>query len=61
MQFWGLALLFVGIWAGGAAVGLVVLVVLSRRLLTRSGPDHTNLDGRRLAVESQSRRGGTAR
>ena len=58
MQFWGLAILFIGIWAGGAAFGLAVL---SRKLLTRNGPDHTNLDGRRPEVEPQSRRGGTVR
>lgn len=58
LQFWGLAILFIGMWAGGAAVGLAVL---SRKLLTRNGAGHTDLDGRRLAVESPSRRGGITR
>jgi hypothetical protein len=57
MQFWGLAILFIGIWAGGAAVALAVL---SRQLLTRHDPRHTNPDGQRRAVHSPSHQGGTA-
>jgi multisubunit Na+/H+ antiporter MnhE subunit len=35
LQFWGLALLFAGIWAGACAVGLAVV---ARRLLTTDDP-----------------------
>ena len=58
MQFWGLAIVYIGIWAGGAAVGLAVH---SRKLLTRNDPAHTNPHGQRLGGQSPSRRGDTAR
>ena len=52
MQFWGLPILFIGIWAGGAALALAVL---SRRLLTGDGSGRTDLDQQPAAIESPSR------